>query len=371
MGGDSITNFFTVRSAELEELDENEEILQTGFWASFKARSGWQAHPLALEKGEESLPFLVLSRRLKPAGVLVYVPFGPPLEEPSIGREELLLRLTDRIAPFLPVNTFAVRYDLPWFREGLGNLPQPLERGKRPVRGRLKKSGTDIQPVSTVILDIGRDEDAILKGMKSKTRYNIRLSFKKGVEVEEGGEEKLEPWYQLHRETGARDRIAVHSLAYYRGLFETVHGYSGRVPEYRILLARAGNELLGGIIVGFWGRRAWYPYGASSGRRRNLMPNYALQWRAIQLARERDCTEYDLFGIPPSDDPKHAMAGLFQFKTGFGGRIINRMGCFDVVLKPAAYSLYNTAESVRRFYYKGLMKKDFMKPFRSRSRAPR
>ncbi|MGN1238533.1 MAG: peptidoglycan bridge formation glycyltransferase FemA/FemB family protein [Muribaculaceae bacterium] len=46
--------------------------------------------------------------------------------------------------------------------------------------------------------------------------------------------------------------------------------------------------------------RATYLYGASSSRMRNLMPAYALQWKAMQLAKASCCVEYDMFGIAPS-----------------------------------------------------------------------
>lgn len=208
-----------------------------------------------------------------------------------------------------------------------------------------------------MILDLRQGEEAVLAGMKSKTRYNVRLSLRRGVTVEEGGAEKLGLWYGLHEETAARDRIAIHSLRYFQDLFDAAVRYPGRSPEYRVLLARAEDELLGGIIVGFWGKHAWYPYGASSRRQRNLMPNHALQWRGIGMALERGCEDYDLFGIPPSVDPGHPMAGLFQFKTGFGGRILNRMGSWDVVLRPAVYRGYAVAEGLRSFYYKSFKKR--------------
>jgi lipid II:glycine glycyltransferase (peptidoglycan interpeptide bridge formation enzyme) len=221
----------------------------------------------------------------------------------------------------------------------------------------LRRAEVEIQPVSTVILGVRKSEESILSSMKSKTRYNVRLSRKKGVSVEEGGGEMLEAWYRLHEQTAVRDRIAIRSKKYFCDLFEACRTYPGESPEYRILLARAQGSVVGGIILGIWKKHAWYLYGASSGTHRNLMPNYALQWRGIQIARERGCVDYDLFGIPPSDDPKHPMAGLYQFKTGFGGCILNRMGCYDVVLRPLAYRAYGGAEALRRFYFKTLKKR--------------
>jgi lipid II:glycine glycyltransferase (peptidoglycan interpeptide bridge formation enzyme) len=64
------------------------------------------------------------------------------------------------------------------------------------------------------------------------------------------------------------------------------------------------------------------------------MATYALQWHAMQLARAEGCGTYDLFGIPPSGDASHPLHGLYRFKTGFGGRVLHRRGCWDYPLQP-------------------------------------
>ena len=81
------------------------------------------------------------------------------------------------------------------------------------------------------------------------------------------------------------------------------------------------------------------------------MPNYALQWQAMRLARVEGCTVYDLFGIPRINDPSEAMFGLYRFKTGFGGSIFNRYGCYDYLLKRFRYSAFRRAEILRDWYY--------------------
>jgi lipid II:glycine glycyltransferase (peptidoglycan interpeptide bridge formation enzyme) len=216
----------------------------------------------------------------------------------------------------------------------------------------------DVQPPSTVVLDLSPSEEELLAAMKSKTRYNVRLSLKKGVTVTECGEEQLDAWYRLYRETGIRDRIAVHAEEYFREMFRLSRRYGRGAPEYRLLMARHDGDLLAGIVVAFRGARAWYPFGASAGLKRNLMPTYALQWRAIQLARSRGCESYDLFGIPPAPDPRHPMHGLYQFKTGFGGKVVNRYGCWDAVLKRPRYAAYRAAERARRYYYLDFRKRE-------------
>jgi len=68
------------------------------------------------------------------------------------------------------------------------------------------------------------------------------------------------------------------------------------------------------------------------------MASYSLQWKAMMDAKAKGCLVYDLFGIPPNEDPNHPMAGLYRLKTGFGGKIIHRPGSWDYPCKPFSYN---------------------------------
>jgi lipid II:glycine glycyltransferase (peptidoglycan interpeptide bridge formation enzyme) len=347
-----------VHPMELRDLDGNRALLQSGFWGTFRERLGWRARAFHCSGRGQEFRLLVLLRRLGPALELAYVPHGPELSGPPPGPppepERFLLDLAGALSPHLGRCLF-LRFDLPWSTEGLGNRPHPLD-----CSGGLHKAPMDIQPPSTVILDLDQAEDRLLASMKSKTRYNIRLSAKKDlqfsvVSCEPGAEAQLDSalaeWYGLYEETARRDRITLHGRNYYRTLFSLVGSYGAGAPALFLLSARHEGELLAGIIVAVKGEGAWYLYGASSDRKRNLMPSYGLQWLAMKLARERGCRFYDLFGIPPSEDPLQPMHGLFRFKTGFGGRVVNRPGCYDVALRPLPYRLYQSAEALRAAYY--------------------
>jgi lipid II:glycine glycyltransferase (peptidoglycan interpeptide bridge formation enzyme) len=344
-----------VEQAQLRELDVNGGLLQSGFWAAFRGRLGWRPRAFRCRWEGREFILLVLVRPLPLGFGLAYAPHGPELAEPPADREGFLLDLAGALRPALRGCLF-LRFDLPWGTEGLGKLPAALAR-----RRGLYRATMDVQPPSTVVLDLAAAEGELLAAMKSKTRYNIRLAEKKGVEVSligasqggNGGFEKaLAEWYRLYQQTARRDRITVHDRGYYRTLFSAACGYGPGAPELYLLSARYRGELLAGIIVALRGDWAWYLYGASSDRRRNLMPAYALQWGAIVLAKHRGCRFYDLFGIPPDSDPGHPMHGLFRFKTGFGGRVINRPGCYDAAFRPLTYRLYREAERLRAAYYR-------------------
>ena len=106
--------------------------------------------------------------------------------------------------------------------------------------------------------------------------------------------------------------------------------------------------MLAGIVTLFRGPSAVYLYGASSGKKRNLMAPYALQVKAMEDAKASGCVEYDLYGIPPNNDPDHPMAGLYLFKTGFGGKIVHRPGCWDYPCYNLLYHVYFFAEKIRK-----------------------
>lgn len=318
--------------------------LQTPLWAAFKEQYGWK--PLFLMVDDAFVSILV--RKIPYLGSIAYVPMGPARwPDSAVEQASMLATMGKAVKPFLPADTLVLRCD------------PPLEKSAGKLPG-IKKPVMDIQPPDTVLLDIACTEEDLLAGMKPKWRYNIRLPGKKGVTVSAyRGREALETafplFWELYRETAQRDGITIHSENYYRDLLRTALEYpaDGAITVY---VARHESDALAAIIVMQCGTEATYLYGASSGKKRNLMPAYALQWQAICDAKKAGCLTYDFYGIPPSDDPSHPMHGLYRFKTGFGGRIIHRTGSLDVPLRPFRYGLFSVLERLRHLWYKKIRK---------------
>lgn len=351
-----------LKRVELSRLTGGSNLLQSGFWGEFKAPraesgQGWEPMAFSYEWKGRSLTLLVLVRRLLKFIPMAYIPFGPELtggEGSSAEDREHLWELGEALITELPLGTFFVRFDLQGRRH---------ESKKWLRESGLQKAPVDIQPPDTVLLDLERSLEEIRRAMHKKWRYNINLAGKKGVTVTTASRDKLSLWYELYRQTGERDKIALHRESYYRRLFDlaAAHAIEGGVqgkdyPDLRLYLAYHEGDLLAGIITSFYGNRATYLYGASSNLKRNLMPAYALQWEAIKAAKEKGCTEYDFFGIPPADDPEHPMHGLYRFKTNFGGVIVHYWGCWDRVYGKLFYQIYRLAESGRQWYFKKFRK---------------
>jgi lipid II:glycine glycyltransferase (peptidoglycan interpeptide bridge formation enzyme) len=371
-------------SIEGGSLTPPSSFLQTPFWASFKARHGWQPRYFVVEGLPERDRFFltVLVRRMARVAAIAYVPLGPDVMAAGENRQgEILLELGRLLKPYLPRGTICVRFDPPWGtvvpnsfsgRDGDEGAdaakaePEPFPvRPPKPIR----HASADIQPPDTVQLDLALSEEDLLSGMKPKWRYNIRLGEKKGVTVScllgaEAETTGVDAFYALYLETASRDGIAIHSRDYYRDLIahaEASMARASRSPfdkpvSVRVYLARHEEDTLAAIITLFCGEEAVYLYGASSNVKRNLMPAYSLQWKAIRDAKGAGCLRYDFYGMPPKDDPTHPMYGLYRFKTGFGGAIVHRVGSLDVPARPIAYALYRAAETVRAFWFKKAVK---------------
>jgi peptidoglycan pentaglycine glycine transferase (the first glycine) len=318
-------------------LSKEGHLLQSWAWGEFKGGFGWQAERLAVwdEAGEQIKGAAQVLVRSLPLGSMAYVPKGPVVDPQDRETWALLLRRLRDWGRERGVTFLKIEPD--W--EGQHPLSQLFaEEG-------FKASDRAIQPATTIVVSLEGDEDQILSGMKSKTRYNVRLAERKGVTVREGDEEDVSLFYELMEETRDRDAFGIHGMEYY------LEAWRAFAPQdhARLFLAYYEGEPLGGLMVFAFGSRAYYLYGASSDRHRNLMPNHLLQWRAMLWAREHGCTSYDLWGIPDQaaqgdEDMEEVLKrgglwGVYRFKRGFGGRVVRHSSSYDCVYSPVLYWL--------------------------------
>lgn len=341
--------------------DSSATFLQSAYWAAFKSDFGWRAYRFRLVHAVGSCELSVLVRSLGLGQSFAYIPHGPELDVPEAEQAQMLAELGRALKPQLPRSCMFIRFDPPWFHAEEQALPDNCSPVTRPAYGTPLVKSTDVQPPDTVLVDLRPDDDAILGAMKSKWRYNIRLAEKKGVRVAEEGRSALGLFYELYETTSKRDGIALHARSYYEKLFERANpdGVQGMAPaseDLRLWVARHEGQALAAIITVFHGKRAVYLYGASSDEKRSLMPAYALQWAAMKAAKRAGCTDYDMYGIPPSDVPGHPMAGLYRFKTGFGGSILHYAGAWDLPYKALPYAAFRVAEQARMLWHKKVRK---------------
>jgi len=239
----------------------------------------------------------------------------------------------------------------------------------------LKKSGAvpgkTLFTPTTFWIDLKKSEDELMKGFHSKTRYNIRLAQRKGVEVTEDKSKKaFEKYIEFTRETVERQGFYAHTEKYHRLMWKTLHTdmiNEGKEPTARLRVARYNppvtpkrsdggrrGKIITTWILFVWHDFLYYPYGAWSGKHRNLMANNLIMWESIKYGQKLNLKTFDLWGREPGK-------GFTRFKEGYNPQVVELLGTWDLVTSPL-YPLYRIADLVRWSFLKTRSKLAFAKP---------
>ena len=372
----------SIEQVSPEAFPPQDNLFQTAFWGTFKKFTGQEARFFLATFTDDAFssaytfPFMVLFRPRHDGSSYAYAPKAPSLALPAEQRGTLLEELALALRPHVPENCICVRYDLAWRSQyGGEEIVRPetaqlaLNWGTKTHKLR-KAAGNHLAP-DTVIINLSLTPEQILSRMRATTRNYIRRSYRSEIDFAVGGIDMLHDWYALYKETAKRKGFYYESEEYFNVLFShkriqenTFHEPPPRkkietikkeiipltapapLPQFHIMTASKSGKLLSGIIIALSGRNAYYMYAGSATEQRELMPNYGLQWEAIRFARSKGCTRYDLMGIPPNGDASNPMAGLYLFKTGFGGEKVRFAGAWDYPYDEDRYAYFRLEEQM-------------------------
>lgn len=204
------------------------------------------------------------------------------------------------------------------------------------------------------VTDLRPSEDAILAGMMTTWRQNIRSGARKGLTVRLGsGEADLDAFYKLLAETGARDKFYVYPKALFRDMLEHYSAEAAQrdaTAHMALLLAEHEGVPIAAATVAVLGAWSWNLHSGSSGQaeHRKLRPNYLLQWECMRWAKAQGADYYDWRTIPDVLKPGEELYGVYEFKRGFGGFERRVLPTQDLPLRPLLYWPYTAAVSLRR-----------------------
>lgn len=310
--------------------------LQTYEWGELKKSTGWEPLRLLVLKGNVPVVSISLLKRRLPFfnRSIFYAPRGPVFgKDCEPAAEEFLWKEVKKLARQHGAILVKIDPDVPKSdREYHFRL---VKYGFRPQEKHDGFGG--IQPRFVFRLDITPSEEELLAAMESKTRYNIRLAERKGVNVRTARDRNdLKIFYDLLVETAERDRFLIRNFSY----FEKIWDLFVSRGTAKIFLAEYNGEIISGTLAFHCGDVVWYLYGASGSRFRNVMPNHLLQWTMICWARSLGCRIYDFRGVPGNLNPDDPLYGLYRFKKGFGATFTEFLGEYDLVMSPFWYFLW-------------------------------
>lgn len=342
--------------------------LQTWEWGTIQEEFGTHIHRYILEdNGATQLTALVLERALPLGRSWLYIPRGPIVKDVSLLisswqmlQEKLFELAAKKHIVFVRIDPAISPSEWPHFATSFAKatavkkatlLRQRLWKGMARGGFSFRKSEREVQPRHTLLLDLSPQEENLLSNMRSKTRYNIRLAQRKGVQVRfSTSSDDITTFLRLSQEVAARSSFRFHPDAYYNAILQTL-GRSDPAPggvAAELALAEHEGEVLAAHLMVYSGNTATYVHGASTLRKKHLMAPTYLYWQTIQRAKELGFTTYDFFGVaPPDADEHHPWYGVTRVKTGFGGQRLAYAGAYDYILDPLAYHAIAVAKRMR------------------------
>ena len=306
-----------------------------------KVKESW-THEVVLAKDENDNiigAIMVLIRKIPIFGNFMYVARGPicDIHDKKV-LKDLADGLKDRAKKY---NAFTLRME-PDVKSSDEEFREIMEDLGFWVNDKGKNFTDGIQPRYVFRLDIkNKTEEEIFSAFHQKTRYNVRLAGKKGVEIREGKKEDLKDFHEIMKVTGKRDNFMIRPLAYFEKMYDEL------APKHlKLMMAYYNGKPISGIIDIIYGNKVWYLYGASSNEHRNLMPNYLLQWEMIKYSIEHKKDMYDFRGVTGIVDEKDPHYGLYRFKKGFNAEFTEFIGEIYINFKPLKYKLYKITEKL-------------------------
>ena len=322
------------------KVAEYTEYMENSPWANAtqdlawsKVKADWADEQVYIERdGKIVAAMSLLIRKVFGKASMIYATRGPICDFADTALVQELVKEVDAVAK--KHHAFMFRMDPELSRNA--ELEAAYAKLGYLVRNEQCDKFELIQPRYNMILNIGGYTwEELMTHFSEKTRYNIRLSARKGVTVRWSRDEAdLRTFYELYKITAVRDKIGYRPYEYFERMMKAY-----KPEQCRVYIAEHEGEALSGAICINYGKKTWYIYGASSNEKRNLMPNYAMQAEMIKWGLENGSEIYDFGGVFILDKSN----GLFKFKEGFCRQegATEFIGEFDKVYNRFFYTGFN------------------------------
>lgn len=212
----------------------------------------------------------------------------------------------------------------------------------------------------TFTLDLTKTEEELLRAMRPKTRYNIKVALKHGVEIiQDNSDGAFEVYLKLTAETMKRQGFYAHTQKYHRLMWETLRqaedirrDTQGKLSKDNLtaylFLAQHKERMLVAWIVFVYKDTLYYPYGASSNLHKETMASNLMMWEVIKFGKKLGLKKFDMWGaLGPNPDKNDSWYGFHRFKEGYSPKLIEFVGSFDLVINPVLYEAYKILDKIR------------------------
>jgi hypothetical protein len=170
-------------------------------------------------------------------------------------------------------------------------------------------------PTKTIFVDLLPSNDEIFAKFSEAKRRAVRRALNLGITTHESLNIK-ELLDIKNKSAGLLGFITTYGINNLWQIFPK--------DSHAILLAansRNNNEIVGGILLIFWHKIAYYWIAGAIKRGKKTFAPTLLVWEALKLSKIRGCHKFDFVGVwderMPNDNKE--WLGFTKFKEGFGG----------------------------------------------------
>ncbi|MHA6795974.1 lipid II:glycine glycyltransferase FemX [Pseudonocardia bannensis] len=294
------------------------DVTQLSGWATLRATTGYSPlYILATQRGRVLGGAQLLTRRIPVLGRIAYLPNGPIIDPSSPHPGDVLAKLC---AALEAVGRHRVRMLFVQPPDGGQDVTIEL------LRHGFQYSEVGIAPSATLRIDLEKTEEELFRNANATLRRWTKRWAAHGVSVRQGDESDIPKLAELVHITAAHQGFKPFSSSYLCTMYQELAAaghmvlFAGEVDGRTVAID--GLTGCGGVLHA---RLGGFDRSAEATR---LNVTSAVQWRAIQWAKENGYRWFDLGGIkqatlhellsgrPPNLD---MMSGGDRFKVKFGG----------------------------------------------------
>ncbi|PJI85683.1 lipid II:glycine glycyltransferase FemX [Luteimicrobium subarcticum] len=304
--------------------------LQLWGWGEVKAHGAWTAHRIEVSRGDTTVGLAQVLVRPLPSRFksLCYVPRGPVVagDADGTGDDALRAEVTQAVVD--------------WCRTTIGGVGITLEpdwpAGTPLALPGAQPATNPVLYAQTLILDLRRSDEELMKVMAKKTRQYIRKSEREDLEFRAvHSDAELDACLAIYRQTAERAGFGLHPDDYYRLVRRELDVHS---PVFAAFARTHDGGPHDRPVAFVWfaasTRTSFELYGGMDDEGMALRANYGLKWFAIRSMREQGVVRYDVNGLLND--------GISTFKRGFADHEDELLGSVDVPFS-ALYGVWNKA----------------------------
>lgn len=370
---------------------------QKEYWGKLKKDGGWNYKLVGMKKNNKIVGATLLLFKNLPLGLkLFYSPRGFLID---YNDEELLKEFVLEIKEYVKKeNGFILKID-PYVeyktRDIDGNIVEGGVDNSKVVEN-LKKLGfkhygfnkdisKELQPRWMYVLDLkGKTEDEIFSNFSKHYRKTIRRTEKQGLVVERISKDKLMDYKKIMEHTSSRRDFIDRPYSYYENMYDKIgenliinvcyldtnlginkfkdeikkiegyqdikdyhlkdiEDYKKKIELYESYQKKYGDKIpLAGTMSIVCGKEYLNLFGGAYEEFMHYDAQYLIKWHTMKEALNLGCEIYNFYGISGNfEKENNDMYGVYEFKRGFGGRVVELIGEFDLIISKHKYCLYN------------------------------